>query len=204
MIDYKNTRETLRKHAIDALRAQGMHVDVYISSYMSPVYEEVACYFGARTASFADGRSPESSQSRCMRDGLEMIPDAAKYDAILVLRFDLELLRPLTYLLDTTVSDSAKTDVTLLWREKSDGQPVADCIHVIRGTACASFIAALDKCPTTRDMHWILPHLAAHNLTVRFAHKDRCYDSNSDNEPNPTYRIVRMHVLQPTVARQHN
>jgi hypothetical protein len=178
-----------------------MHVDVYISSYMSPVHAEAARYFGARAASFADGRSPESSQSRCMRDGLAMIPEAAKYDAILVLRFDLELLRPLTYLLDTTVSDRGLNNVTLLWREKSDGQPVADCIHVIPGTACAAFIAALDECPTTRDMHWILPHLTAHNLTVRFAHDDKCYDSNSDNEPNPTYRIVRTHVLQPTVAR---
>ena len=201
LIDYANTRGTVREHAIRSLRESGHTVDVYVSSYASPVQMEVVRFFGARCARFADPSIPGSSQARCMRDGLELIPDGV-YDAILVVRIDIELACSLAYLLPPQTDRGAKW-ATLLWREP-DAMAVADCIHVISGAARTAFAAALDECPVKRDMHWILPHLVSRSVSVRYVHPERCYDSNTDNEGNPLYRIVRTSTLQEVCTRPIN
>jgi hypothetical protein len=204
LIDYAKTRATVREHAIRSLREHGHTVDVYVSSYASPVQMEVVRFFGARCARFADPSIPGSSQSRCMRDGLELIPDGV-YDAIVVVRIDLELACSLAYLLppQTDVADRGAKWVTLLWREP-DARAVADCVHVISGAALTDVAAALDECPVQRDMHWILPHLTSRSVSVRYAYPERCYDSNTDNEGNPVYRIVRTSTLQAVCTRPIN
>ncbi len=195
-VDYRENLDKIKEQIINPLK-QKYDTDVYLATHSSSLDKNDIIKDFDPLVDYDFIYQEGLTQTDNLLAGLRLIYRQGenkyfpkKYDFIIVLRLDIDLLMNI---------NDIKYDVNkfnFLWNEITKDGQVGDCMFFFHSKFLLSFINALNeytKTKYTKSLHFIRPYIEKFidktNINIIFS---EYYDSNTDYRSNPVYKIIRI------------
>lgn len=192
--DWRKCLVSHREKLLDPLREMFGGIHVFLASYVTPLQDEIEKDYQPLTSHWV---TQDTQVGRALA-GLRLIQEQqdhnhCPYDLIVVLRFDLQLLK--TPFLEPNFRPDAINFLWREWNQKSwdNHNRVPDALHMLPGVHLAGFLEGIKATPSTICLHTIYRPVAARigEKNINILIREGFTDSNTDVMPNPFYSIVR-------------
>jgi hypothetical protein len=191
-IDFRNCMDNIKTNVLDALHECGHEVDVFVATYDNERLDELRRFYSPAKV-HVSSLTESSSQELLFLEGIKMFFDHPKiYDHVIVTRFDLEFYRKVT----THFHFDQK--IYFPWIEINGDNLNGDCFIICPYAKLAKLVDAIE---TAKKRYGnVCLHALCHVLKkkeVGYLFKGS-FDSNSDKDVNPLYKIRRHYTTNRT------